>query len=217
MPFPLTKADGFVSVDVTESNNVDEIASEKGQNTKNTQINGLAQATYILQVSSNLGCKNLDINLISNKLNTPQYLKFTTSAYAGIYLPEGDYSFGTLICSNDDGRQAFDILNEKIKPFSLLAGKVYYGGRLIFQKIEKLDANSEPKVLGNCTQMISRARGETSNECRDGVGVDTSAQTHLQINAFIPEVTDKDIEIVRIALSVSEEQLQFLPMQYKKN
>ena len=217
VPFLSTKANGFVSVGVTESNNVDKTASEKGQNTKNTQTNGLAQATYILQVSSNLDCKNLDISLISNKLDTPQYLKFTSSAYAAINLPEGHYSFGIVICSDKDGRQTFDILSEKIMPLSLLTGKAYYGGRLIFQKIEKADINSKPKVLENCTQVRSRARGETSNECRDGVGVETSAQTHYQINAFIPEVTDKDIGIVRSTLSMSEEQLLYLPIQYKKN
>lgn len=217
MPFLTTKASDFVSADATEANSVHDKASGKEPNTTNTQINRLAQVTYILQVSSNLGCDNLDIGLISNKLDTPQYLKFTSSAYAGIDLPQGDYSFGNVICSNEDGQQTFDILSDKIMPLSLFAGKAYYGGRLIFQKIETTDVNSEPKVLENCTQSISRNRGETSNECRDGVGVATSAQTHFQINAFAPEVTDKDIAIVRSALSMSEKQLLYVPIQYKKN
>jgi len=202
---------------VAEPNNVDKTASEKTQNTKNSQNNGLAQATYILQVSSNLDCKNLDISLISDKSNTPQYLKFTSSAYAAIDLPQGNYSFGSATCSNEDGKQTFNILREKIMPLSLAAGKVYYGGRLIFKKVENADITRQPKVLENCTRVMSAGRGESSNECRDGVGVETSARTQYQINAFIPEVTDKDIGIVRSTLSMSEDQFRYLPIQYKKN
>ena len=182
-----------------------------------TNASDLAKATYVLQVSSNLGCVNLDIELISDKLDTPQYVKFTSSAYGATTLPQGEYTFGSVICIDKEGRQELDVLKGKIMAFSLSAGKVYYGGRLIFKKVEGLDVNSAPKVIENCTQMISSARGEPSNECSDGVGVDTAARKNYQVNVYAPEVTEKDIEIVRTALSLSENQLIYLPIKYKKN
>jgi len=214
MPFLSIKASDSVSVDATDSNSTHE--KEKEPKTASAQINDPTQVTYILQVSSNLGCDNLDIELTSNKLDTPKFLKFNSSAYAGVDLPQGDYSFGNVICLDKDGRQTFDVLSEKIMPLSFSAGKVYYGGRLIFQKVDNPDSDRAPNVLDNCTQMISRKR-VSSNECRDGVGVETSAQTRYQVNVFAPEVTDKDIEVVRSALSMSESQLLYLPIGYKKN
>ena len=182
-----------------------------------TKADDFAKATYILQVSSNLGCDNLDVELISDKLDTPQYVKFTSSAYAATTLPQGKYTFGNVICSNKEGMRELDVLKDKIMAFSLSAGKVYFGGRLIFKKVEDFDVNSAPKVIENCTQMISSARGEPSNECSDGVGVDTAARKNYQVNVYAPEVTEKDIEIVRTALSLSENQLTYLPIEYKKN
>jgi hypothetical protein len=60
---------------------------------------------------------------------------------------------------------------------------------------------------------MSRARGQSSNQCRDGVGVDTSAPTSKQINVYRPEVTEQDISVVRSALSASKAQLLYLPLE----
>ena len=170
-------------------------------------------ATYIMQVSSNLSCETLDLELVSQADGTRQSIRFSTSAFAAVELPSGTYAFGDVICTNKDGVEAHNLLSDKIAPIHLNAGQAYYGGRIIFQEVVAKDANGSPDVLSNCTRIISRVSGERSNECRDGVGVDTSAQTTKQINVYLPEVTDEDLELVRSALSATKEQLLYLPFK----
>jgi hypothetical protein len=170
-------------------------------------------ATYIMQVTSNLSCETLDIQLISQADNTHENIRFKSSAFSAVELPSGAYTFGDVICTNKRSTQVHDLLSKKIAPLFLTAGQAYYGGRIIFQEVVTVDANGSPKVLNNCTRSISRARGESSNECRDGVGVDTSAQTSTQINVYLPEVMDEDIALVRSAFSATKDQLLYLPLK----
>lgn len=172
-----------------------------------------ASATYIMQVSSNLNCETLDIELISQARDIPQHLKFGAGAFAAAELPLGTYKFGDVTCAKESGTQTFDMLKNMIAPLYLSTNQVYYGGRIIFQEVSEVDANQAPKVLSNCTRLISRARGDTGNECRDGVGVDTSAQKSKMLKVFFPEVTDEDIKTVRSALSATEDQFRYLPLQ----
>lgn len=172
-----------------------------------------SQATYILQVTSNLNCETLDIELVSQANDTRENIRFTTSAFAAVDVPSGAYSFGNVICTNKGRLQAHSLLGEKMALLNFSAGQAYYGGRVIFQELVTTDPTGAPDVLDNCTQSISRARGERSNECRDGTGVDTSAKTNTQINVYLPDVTDEDIELVRTALTVTKEQLLYLPLK----
>jgi hypothetical protein len=176
-------------------------------------IAGPSPATYIMQVTSNLSCETLDIELISQADNTHQNIRFKSSAFSAVELPSGAYTFGDLICTNRGRTQVHDLLSEKIAPLYLAAGQAYYGGRLIFQELVTVDPNGTPDVLSNCTRIISRARGKSTNECRNGIGVDTSAQTSTQINVYLPEVMDEDIALVRSVLSATKEQLLYLPLK----
>lgn len=168
-------------------------------------------ATYILQVTSNLGCSNLNIELVSSANNTRQYIKFTTGAFAAAKLSSGSYHFGEVICTSDDGVHTFDVLKDKIAPFSLSAGQTYFAGRLIFEESENTDANNGKEVYDNCTRIISRARGESNNECRDGTGPESSVAK--QVSVYIPKVDEKDITAVRTALSATKDQLVYLPFK----
>jgi hypothetical protein len=172
-----------------------------------------SSATYIMQVTSNLSCETLDIVLISQADNTHENIRFKSSAFSAVDLPSGVYTFGDVICTKKRSTQVHDLLSKKIAPLHLAAGQAYYGGRIIFQELVTMDANGSPDVLSNCTRSISRARGESSNECRDGVGVDTSAQTSMQINVYLPEIMDEDIALVRSAFSATKDQLLYLPLK----
>lgn len=170
-------------------------------------------ATYIMQLSSNLNCVTLDIELVSKTQDTPQLIRFGKGAYAATELPPVVYTFGDVTCVKKGGTQTFEILKNMIAPFQLTTGQAYFGGRIIFEESTDVEANRAPKVLSNCTRFISKARGDTGNECRDGVGVDTSAQGSKKLNIFIPDVTDEELKTVRTALSASEDQLLYLPLQ----
>lgn len=172
-----------------------------------------AAATYIMQLSSNLNCDMIDIAFVSEKDGTQKHIKFGSGAFAATQLPAGNYSFGDITCVNEDKTQTFDVLSKILKPVNIKSGKTYYAGRMIFQEVSATDANGIPEVLDNCTRVMSRARGETSNECRDGAGVDTSAKNAKQLNVYVPDVTDEDIARVRKALSATPEQLQYLPLK----
>ena len=172
-----------------------------------------APATYIMQVTSNLSCETLDIELISKVDASRKNIRFTSSAFAAVEVPSGAYSFGDVICTNKENAKAHDLLSENMPPLNFSAGQAYYGGRIIFQELVTADPNGAPDVLSNCTRSISRVRGASSNECRDGVGVDTSAQTNMQINVYLPDVTDEDLALVRTAMSATKEQLLYLPLK----
>ena len=105
------------------------------------------------------------------------------------------------------------MLKDKVAKLSLSAGQAYYGGTLIFKEKEVTDLNAEPKELSSCTHIISRARGEKDDGCRDGTGVAKRAQKTKQINVFAPEATDKEITAVLTALKASKDQLQYIPIQ----
>jgi hypothetical protein len=170
-------------------------------------------ATYILQVSSNLSCETLNIELISQADDTRQHLRYGSSAFAAVEMPSGFYTFGDVTCINKEDAKVHDLLRNKIAPIHLYAGQAYYGGRIIFEEVVAVDANGSPDVLSHCPRVMSRARGQSSNQCRDGVGVDTSAPTSKQINVYRPEVTEQDISVVRSALSASKAQLLYLPLE----
>ena len=171
-----------------------------------------SQVSYLLQISSNLQCQSLAIELISQADETVSYLRFKQSAFATVEVTEGTYTFGQVICTTEDGRESFDVLIGAIAPFSLSADKAYYGGRLIFEDVAKVAANDAPDVLSNCTRLISKARGIKSDECRDGVGVETNAQATRQIRVYAPEITADELKTVRDALSATEDQLVYLPL-----
>jgi hypothetical protein len=174
-------------------------------------------ATYILQISSNLSCETLDIELISQADDTRQHIRYGSSAFAAVELPSGSYTFGDVTCMNKEDTKAHDLLSDKIAPIHLNAGQAYYGGRIIFEEVVAVDANGSPDVFSNCPRVMSRARGQSSNQCRDGVGVDTSAPTSKHINVYRPEVTDEDLAVVRSALSATKEQLLYLPLKLQVN
>jgi hypothetical protein len=170
-------------------------------------------ATYIMQVSSNLNCETLDIELISQADDTRQHIRFGSSAFSAVEVPSGTYAFGGVTCTNKNDAKVHDLLSDKIAPIQLNAGQAYYGGRIIFEEVVAVDANGTPDVFSNCPRVISRARGQSVNDCADGVGVDTSAKTSKHINVYRPEVTDQDIAVVRSAFSASKEQLLYLPLK----
>lgn len=169
--------------------------------------------TYILEVSSNLNCDTLNIELISKADDSVQYLKYTTSAFAAISLPLGRHDFGQVICTTNKDREVFDMLIDQLPPLELNAEKAYYGGRLIFSETSQVAVNKAPKVLSNCTHLISKARGEKTDDCRDGVGVETTAQASRQIKVYAPEVTEDHLKFVRDALSLTEAQLIYLSLR----
>lgn len=171
-----------------------------------------APATYILQVSSNLGCEKLNIELIAKRGGTSHFLTFDNTAFAAIDLPAGGYSYGDVNCTIKGNTQTFENLLSKISPLHLASGQGYFGGRLIFKKADDVDPNETPEQLSNCTREFSRARGEEkSHECRDGVGVKNMVTE--QVSVFVPEVSDKDLETVRKALNTNREQLLYLPLK----
>ena len=172
-----------------------------------------APATYIMQLSSNLNCETLDIEMVSQAQNIRRFIRFTSGAFAAAELPEGTYSFGEVTCTKQEGAQTYDLFEDKVAPFQLTAGQAYYGGRMIFEEVSEVDVNGAPKVLSNCTNLRSRARGESSNDCRDGVGVNATAQQSKQIKVYFPDVTDEDIKVVRTAMSATKEQLKYLPLK----
>ena len=174
-------------------------------------------ATYFLQISSDLGCESMDIEVISQKDKKSQYLKFGNKAFAAITLPAGAHAFGNVVCTKNNKPQSYDMLKDTLELLYLSAGRAYFGGRSIFKNVENVDPNAAPEVLNNCTNIISRARGETSNECRDGVGVDGKAAGNKQINVYAPEVTDEEMNKIRKALNATEDQLLYLPLKYKKS
>lgn len=178
--------------------------------------NSVGKVSYLLQVTSDLECEQLDIELVSTS-GTTKVLSYTTSAFAAIDLLAGKYTYGDMRCSHDGQTESFSILADSIEAVSLNSGSHYYGGRLIFTKQKALDANANPEVLDNCPEVISRARGEATNECRDGIGVDTRAVQASQINVFAPEVSDGELAKIRNALSVTASQLLYVPLKLKSS
>ena len=171
-------------------------------------------ATYIMQVTSDLGCSRLSIELVSDPQNTVKTMNFSKGAFAAVELSPGLHTFGDIACTIDDEVETLDVLNKKMLPLRVEAGRMYYGGRLIIKTSDISEPNTTPESLANCTRNISRIRGDEDNECRDGVGVSSNEATKT-IDVYMPEVRETDINRVRSALSATQEQLIYLPLKVK--
>lgn len=169
-------------------------------------------ATYLLQVSSNFTCGAINIELVSHTGQVAQSLQFKDSAFALAELIPGTYRFGDLNCvSSNKKSEVFEISLSTLSPIELKSGQGYYGGKLIVKKTEDKTVQSTPNVIDNCPNVISKARGD-NDDCTDGVGVDTSPIETQTINIYAPVLANSDLERVRKALQVSEEQLRYIPL-----
>jgi hypothetical protein len=170
-------------------------------------------ATYIMQVSSNLKCDKLNIELVSKQSDYSQVMQFNKGAFAATELPAGTYEFGTVTCTKKNKDVSYDFLKDKIAPIELSAGQAYFGGRMMFKQATSVKLNDVPDTLDDCAYVRSNARGDSDNTCRDGVGASTSIPLSTQIQVFLPKVLDSEIAAVRTAMSATEEQLIYLPLK----
>jgi hypothetical protein len=166
---------------------------------------------YVLQLSSNLNCDKLDIELVPQSNANTQRLTFTTSAFAAAELETGTYHFGKVSCAKEGKVNTWDILEGQLAALSLSESKIYYGGKIILREDSIADNNESPDALDNCPRSISRARGASSDSCRDGVGVNSSPKGTVE--AFAPSVTEQDIAAVRKAFKATETSLTYLPLR----
>ncbi len=184
-----------------------------------SNVTNTPSTTYILQVSSNLNCDSLEIELTSQTNGKSNLLKFNSNAFSEVALTEGVYIFGGVFCQMEGEIETFEILEGKIAPINLKADAAYYGGLLIFQESEVINTHDVPDVLTQCSDMRSAARSDqhrdstSGNECRDGTGVNTSAPITRQIEAFAPIASDRELEAVRKALEKNTEQLLYIPLK----
>ncbi|MFT6088011.1 MAG: hypothetical protein ACJA11_003283 [Glaciecola sp.] len=170
-------------------------------------------ATYLLQVSSNFECREINIELVSHTGPVAQSLQFKDSAFALAELMPGTYRFGDLKCvSSNKGSDVFEISLSTLPPIELKSGQGYYGGKLIVKQTADRTVQGTPNVLENCPNVISKARGDNDDDCTDGVGVNTSPIETKTINVYAPVLATADLERVRKALQVSEEQLLYIPL-----
>ncbi len=167
------------------------------------------KTAYILQVSSNLGCDKLDIALVSQSNGNTQNLTFTTSAFAAAELETGTYRFGKVSCAKEGNINTLDVLEDQLAALPLVENKIYYGGRIILR--ESVNNNESPDILDNCPRDISRARGASSNSCRDGVGINSSSKRAIEV--FAPAVNEHEISVVRKAFDATETSLTYLPLR----
>lgn len=112
---------------------------------------------------------------------------------------------------SENSRQTWQSARKRCKPMQLaLVSTISLNGvRSI--KSPTIESNGALNALCNCTNSISCARGQSSNECRDGV--DTTASTSTPINVYLPDVNNEDLAIVRSALSATKDQLLYLPLK----
>lgn len=167
-------------------------------------------ATFVLQVASNLACDALTIAL--NSQATSHYLEFTTGAFASVSMPKGEFTFGDVICRTGETQQRFDVLQDKLMPIVVDAGKTYFGGRLIFKQVEQAITNRSPQNLEDCRPMHSRARGEKQDNLCDYANVTSYTDVGEQIEVYMPEVTDGELETLSQALSLESGTLTYLPV-----
>ena len=169
-------------------------------------------ASYLLQVSSNLACATINIELVSHTGQVMESLQFKDSAFALAELMPGAYRFGDLKCvSPNKESEVHDISLSTLAPIELKSGQGYYGGKLIVKQAAVKTVQRTPDVLDNCPNIISKARG-ANDDCTDGVGVKTSPIETNTINVYAPLLATADLERVRKVLKVSDEQLQYLPL-----
>lgn len=169
-----------------------------------------ARATLILQVSSNLGCDALTIELNSN--GQQHHLDYSSNAFASVALPEGEFNFGNVTCRKGDDQQILDVLQDKIMPLHVDLGRTYYGGRLIFKQDI---ANQTDEDIENCRPVYSRARGVKQDNLCDGGGLETLAQASTQIAVYKPAITDEQVKTISRVYAGEGEPLQYLPMIIK--
>ncbi|MEL6693060.1 MAG: hypothetical protein AAFQ12_08490 [Pseudomonadota bacterium] len=177
----------------------------------------VAPSTYVLEVSSNLECAQLEIELVSNEQDAPTELVFGNGAFSAAELSPGDYSFGEITCVDGHrGTETFDLLSQAAAPFSLKPGQAYFGGRLVIQ--EALDETaSAPNVLDNCIRGTSRFRKEQDNNCRDGIGVDGERAVSKSVSLYSPKLEKTEIDRVRSALNATAEQLIYMPIETSRS
>ena len=173
----------------------------------------IAPSTYVLEVSSNLDCAQLEIEMVSSDRKTSAELVFGTGAFSAAELAPGDYSFGTITCVDGHrGTESFDLLSQSAAPISLKPGQAYFGGRLVIQ--EAIDETaSAPNVLDNCIRGTSRFRKEQSDDCRDGIGVDGERAVAKSVSLYAPTLKQSEIDRVRSALNATEDQLIYMPIE----
>lgn len=169
-----------------------------------------AKATFILQVSSNLQCDALTIAL--NSQGRQHYLEYTTNAFASVTLPEGEFTFGNVMCRKGDDQKILDVLQDKLMPLYVDLGQTYYGGRLIFKQNI---ASQTDEYIENCRPVISRARGVKQDNLCDGGGLETLAQASRQIAVYKPVITDEQLETISRVYAGEGEPLQYLPLVIK--
>jgi len=172
-------------------------------------------STYILQVSSNLECQSLEIELLPKDGAHPHVISFETGAFGAASLPPAEYNFGAVTCHEGArGTETFEMLKGTLRPVSVKAGQAYFGGKLIIKEIEQA-ASTTPDLIDNCVRGTGRFRKESSNECRDGVGVSGKAAVEKIVNFYMPPLKKDEIDEIRDALNASEDQLVYMPITAK--
>lgn len=167
---------------------------------------------YLLQVSSDLGCDVLTIELSAK--GQSHNIEFTKSAFASVALPAGEFSFGNVMCRTGKAQRSFDVLQNKLMPLTVKAGQTYFGGRLIFKESEPVDGAGN--VLDSCSRFISVARGKKQDNPCDGAGLESTTQPARRVEVFMPDVSEDEINVVRKALSADKDSLKYLPLQIKQ-
>jgi hypothetical protein len=171
-------------------------------------------ATYILQVASNLNCAQLDVQVLDAQGQSAGALVFHTGAFTAASLPPGPYSLGTVTCHDgSNGTESFDHLKDAIAAFSVDSGQAYFGGKLIIQATTTAPDESEPDVVTKCIRGTGRFRKEPSDDCRDGAGIDTQRRPDRAINFYAPRLEASNVDAVRTALSATENELLYMPLE----
>jgi len=172
-----------------------------------------ANATYILQVSSNLGCESLNVELLPSSGESVSHLTFSDGAFAAVDVQPGIYTFGKVTCSKDGETSVLNVLEGQLSPLNLTEEKIYFGGKLVFKQSSALAFNDAPDVLDNCPRHISRVRGTPNNSCRDGNGVDTGPKKIKKVDVFAPTIQEQEITRVRNSLQRAESEVAYLPLR----
>lgn len=172
-----------------------------------------APSTYVLEVSSNLECSTLEIELISSEQSASTDLVFSQGAFSAAELTPGDYTFGAITCVDGQrGTESFDLLSDSAAAISLKPGQAYYGGRLVIQEAVD-DTDSAPRVLDNCIRGTGRFSKEQRDDCRDGIGVDGKRAVSKSVSLYSPKLEQAEIDRIRSALNATEEQLIYMPIE----
>lgn len=171
------------------------------------------EAQFILQVSSNLDCDTLDVELHSVGGQHTGKLVYTSNAFSAASLPADTYQFGQVTCYDGaNGTQAFDALQTMSEPFQLQPGQAYLSGKLVVMQIEDSTDQSLPDIVDECVRGTGRFRKEPRDDCRDGTGIKGDRETARAVNFYAPQLTQDEIASIRSAFSATEEQLIYLPL-----